>query len=49
MYFTQVVKNCNDYTGRAVEKKGHEKVYSGPVIYLQCIETAYESNNLFVN
>ena len=22
MYFMQVVKKCNDYTGRAVEKKG---------------------------
>ena len=36
MYFTQVVKKCNDYSGRAVEKKGHEKVYSGQVLYLQC-------------
>ena len=37
MYFTQVVKKCNDYSGRAVKKKGHKKVYSVPVLYLQCV------------
>ena len=25
MYFTQVVKKCNDYSGRAVEKKRQRK------------------------
>ena len=51
MYFTQVVKNCNDYTGRAVEKKGSGKVYSGPVIYLQCtkLDLCVQTPNHLIN